>query len=363
MSTQLKMGWIAPLPARRDRIDTVCEANNPINRVTTSRNFRCPTGSGWITCLLSLILGQLAGAQSPSPRLTLDNGGGFVIFSPDGTRLAGQVSGKIWRATDVRIWETASGKELALLKGHRGGIWQLAFSPDGKRLISNENYEAKVWDLVKKTELRTLKLPAFTRTLTFLGDANRIATGHDDGRVIFWDIQSGRRVETLRGHTDWVTDLVLSDDGKLLASASIDMTARIWSVAEAKSLRTLRGHTWYLNRVALDSQANRLATSSDDMTAKIWDVSSGACLHTLGGHADWVVGLALSPNGRWLATGGSDHIVKLWDTETGQEVVTIDGHTDRVGCVRFSPDGETLVTASLDKTIKLWDVDALVSSE
>jgi WD40 repeat protein len=97
-----------------------------------------------------MILGASATAESPTPRLTISNGGGFVIFSADGTRLAGQVSGKIWRATDVKIWEVSTGKELAVLTGHSGGIWQVAFSPDGTRIVSCENYETKVWDLEER---------------------------------------------------------------------------------------------------------------------------------------------------------------------------------------------------------------------
>jgi WD40 repeat protein len=317
----------------------------------------------WIVCFLSITLGPPATAEPPMPRLTISGGGGYVIFSPDGTRLAGQVPGKIWRATDVKVWEIPTGKVLAVLKGHSGGIWQLAFNPNGQRLISNDNYETKVWDLENKKEFRSLKMPNFTRTITFLGDGKQIATGHEDGRVILWDIETARPVRTLRGHTDWVTDLVLSNDGKLLGTASIDMTARIWDVAEGKVVQTLSGHTWYLNRLAFGPQAKRLATSSDDKTAKIWDVATGKALFTLRGHNEWVVGVAFSPDGKWVATGGGDHTVRVWDARTGEEVVTIHEHADHVGCVKFSPDGRTLATASLDKTIKLWDVDSLVSGE
>ena len=317
----------------------------------------------WIVCLLSITVGRSAMAEPPMPLLTIDGGGGNVIFSPDGTQLAGQVPGKIWRATDVKLWAFPTGKELAVMKAHSGGIWQLSFSPNGKRLVSNDNYTTKVWDLETNTELRSLKMPAFTRTITFLGDGKEIATGHDDGRVILWDVETARRGRILRGHTDWVTDLDLSSDGKFLASASIDMTARVWELAKGETIQTLSGHTWYLNRVAFGPQAKRLVTSSDDLTARIWDVATGKALFTLRGHNEWVVGVAFSPNGKWVVTGGSDHAVRIWDASTGEEIVTINQHSDRVGCVRFSPDGQTLATASLDKTIKLWDVDSLVSAE
>jgi WD40 repeat protein len=317
----------------------------------------------WFACIASIILPRCGLGETVTPIMTIEADGGYVVFSPDGKRFAGRVPGKSWRTTDVRVWEVASGKELFVLKGHTNGIWKISFSPDGKRLVTNENWEAKTWDLEQKKAIRSFKTPAFTRSSVFLSDGKRIATGHDNGRVLLWDADTGRRAGTLNGHTDWVVDLVLSPDGKHLASASVDMTAKIWDLETGKAIRTLSGHTWYLNRVDFGLNGERLVTSSDDMTAKIWNLKTGEELFTLRGHNEWVVGVALSPDGKWAVTGGNDGTARIWDATTGKKILTISDHAKRVSGVAFSPDGRILATAGHDKTIRLWDVHALTARE
>lgn len=294
----------------------------------------------------------------PKELRTLTKSSGFVLFSPDGKKLAGSVSGKTWRATDVRIWDLASGKPQTTLQGHTGGIWQMSFSPDGKLLATNDNYSAIIWDLAKEKQLRTIKLPAFTRSIRFLPDGKQIVTGHDDGRIRFWDINSGQLQRAFRGHTDWVPSLVLSHDGKLLVSASVDMTARIWDLQSGKQLKVFRGHKWYLNSVDISPDGRQLVTGSDDSTAKIWDVGSGSELFTLRGHNEWVRRVAFSKDGKYVVTGGDDKTARIWDAKTGKLLHTISAHAERLSGIAFSPDGRTLATASGDSMIKLWSFPA-----
>ncbi len=314
-----------------------------------------------IACVLWCTLATAASAEPPKPIMTLE--GRYAALSPDGKRLVGSVPGKSWRATDLKVWDVATGQVLMLMKGHTNNIWQVSFSPDGKRLASNENWVVNVWDLEARREISSFKTPEFTRCVIFICDGKQLATGHDDGRVILWDVKTSRRVRTLKGHVDWVPGLVLSADGKHLASASVDMTAKVWDLETGNAIRTLKGHTWYLNRVAFGPLGKRLATSSDDMTARIWDLETGDELLVLRGHTDWVVAVAFSPDGKWVATGSSDHTARLWDATTGNELLTIGGHTERVGCVTFSPDGKTLVTADNNNVVKLWDVHSLFPRE
>lgn len=310
-----------------------------------------------VVCGLIVLLAGHCAAEPLKPIRTLEKSG-YVVFSPDGKWLAGTVAGKTWRATDLKLWEVATGKELMVLAGHSGGIWQMAFSPDGKRLASNDNYEVKVWDLERRKEFRSFKAPAFTRSIDFSRDGKRAATGHDDGRVILWDVETGRRAMTLRGHNDWVPGVAFSPEGDRLASASVDMTAKIWDAKTGKVLQTLEGHEWYLNRVAWGPKGKKVITGSDDMTARVWDLETGKSLLTLRGHTDWVVRVAFSPDGKWVATSSGDQTAKIWDARSGEELLTIKAHERRVSCVTFSPDGAIFVTACLDGLVKLWDTQS-----
>ena len=88
-------------------------------------------------------------------------------------------------------------------------------------------------------------------------------------------------LQTLEGHSDWVTSVVFSMDSQRLASGSWDNTVRIWDLATGKHLQTLEGHSDGVSSVVFSADSQRLASSSWDSTVKIWDPATGKQLQTL----------------------------------------------------------------------------------
>ena len=194
-------------------------------------------------------------------------------------------------------WNPATADEpkagLATLP-HRGGVLAVAFSPDGKTMV----------------------------------------TGCGDGNIASWDAKTGKTKATNKGHTGWVNSVAFSPDGKTLASGSGDKTIKLWDVATGKEQATLKGHTdsVYLRGVQSGRQDAGLGRASDK-TIKLWDVATGKEQATLKGHTDWVSSVAFSPDGKTLASGSDDKTIKLWDVATGKEQATLKGHTS-VGVLR-----------------------------
>jgi WD40 repeat protein/serine/threonine protein kinase len=275
-----------------------------------------------------------------------------VAFSPDGRRLA-----SAGQDGTVRVWETATGRHLLTLKGHTGQVWGVAFSPDGKHLASaGEDRTAKLWDAA--TGQNTLTFKGHTGAVlgvAFRPDGRQLASASSDWTVKVWSVATGRQLRPLEGHTGPVRAVAFCQDGKQLASAGEDQTVRLWDAGTGQYLRKLEGHTGGVYGVAFSPDGKHLASVSWDATGKVWDATTGQPIHTLKGHTIGVLGLAFSPDGRQLASAGRDATVRVWDPATGQETLTLKTHTGRFSGVAFSPDGRRLAAAGMDGVVRVWD--------
>src|SRR5262249_47569579 len=143
----------------------------------------------------------------------------LLAFSSDGKRLAGCAQ------KTVRVWDLATGGEILALKGHTEGIISVAFSPDGRRLITwSHDRTIRVWDATAVPERRTIEVNrGFLFGLTGIAyspDGRRLATAGGDNSVKVWDPATGQQVQTLVGHTSVVESVAFSPDGRHLASGS-----------------------------------------------------------------------------------------------------------------------------------------------
>jgi WD40 repeat protein len=275
-----------------------------------------------------------------------------VAFSPDGHRAA--TGGNDGTA---RLWDAASGRELAVLRGHASGVAAVAFSPDGRRLATaSVDRTARLWDVASGTQFAVLEGHlSQLDAVAFSPDGGRVATASGDRTLRLWDAASGKSVAVLEGgHTGLVAALAFSPDGRRLATAGDDRTARLWDAASGKQL-VLRGHDAFVEAVAFSPDGRRLATAGADRTARLWDAASGEQLAVLEGHRSGVAAVAFSPDGRRLATAGHEGTARLWDAASGTPLAVLEGHTERVRCIAFSPDGGRLATASDDRTARVWD--------
>ncbi len=112
-------------------------------------------------------------------------------------------------------------------------------------------------------------------SVAFSLDGKRLVTGSFDKSAKIWDLQSGKQILSLQGHTSSVNSVAFSPDGQRLATCSSDKTAIIWDIQSGKQILRLQGHTSSVNSVAFSPDGQRLATGSSDKTVIIWDLKSG----------------------------------------------------------------------------------------
>jgi WD40 repeat protein/serine/threonine protein kinase len=162
-------------------------------------------------------------------------------------------------------------------------------------------------------------------------------------------------IRQLIGHSDWVSSVAYSPDGKTAVSGAWDNTLILWNLATGKPIRTLTGHIDHVSAVAFSPDGKTIASASWDRTVMLWDVASGAAIHTLRAHRERVTSVAFSPDGKQLLSGAWDGTAILWDVAQGQVNRELTGHTDKVSSVAFSPNGLDIVTGSWDNTLILWE--------
>jgi WD40 repeat protein len=290
------------------------------------------------------------------------DGGGFTRaeFSPDGRLLAltkwDHV--EIWRVPDGPAWDKGT-QMLHILGGHILGVRSVAFSSDGRRLVSAGRNDAtlRVWDVATGEAVLTLRTDThgLLEDAVFSGDGRfLVAASRFDATIRLWD---GRRWGVpLSREPAAVWSAAYSRNGRLLATANDRGAVKLWDTADGKVRLSLQADAGRVRFVAFSPDGKTVATAGRDRTVKLWDAATGERKAILQGHADMVNSVAFAPDGVTLATASLDGTVKLWDAATGSERATLTGHGGRVYSVVFAPDGKTLATASRDQTVRVWDV-------
>lgn len=251
-----------------------------------------------------------------------------AVFSPDGTKFA--TGG--WGA-EVRIWDSASGKELQRFPAGGTYVFSLAFSPNGRQLA--------------------------------------IGVNDKPNYVKIWDVQAGKLTKSYPGHGDAVVSVAFSRDGQRLLTSSYDQTARLYDLTSGQST-VFRRHDGWVWSARFSPDETQVVTAGQDGSVIVWD-AHGKALHTFLGHVGPVYAAVFSPNGKQVASGGYDTRVLLWDPnevapfdmkslvakeKTAPKLAyrALEGHGAAVRAIRFGQDGKTLVSGGNDNTVRVWDI-------
>jgi WD40 repeat protein len=309
----------APQPTVKVRVLTEFEKNAALG-LAFSPDGKTLAFATWQGLVKVLDLNTNKELPAPKP---LNDWACSVAFSPDGTLLVagggsefkperngGKTTGQI------KVWDTAMGKELGELIGHTNKVFSAAFSPDGKTL----------------------------------------ATGSADQTVRLWNVATRQQRAVLEGHADAIWCVAFSPNGNTVASASADHTVKLWDVNTGKERSTLEGHKDEVRAVAFSPDGKTLATGSADWTVRLWDLQTANERAVLDKHRGGVQSVAFTSDGKTLASGSLDETVRLWNVASGTERTTLRGHRSGISAITFSPNDRTLASAGMDDAVRLWDL-------
>ncbi len=321
-----------------------------------------------------------------------------LAFGPDGRTLASGDSRAI-----VTIWDVATGQPIRALRGHKEPIFQVAYSADGRILVSagSEKDGFLLWNTETGQLLRRIDSPpadfalgAGDRTLVAIasgrkkvqawdvatgapagtvlddagpgvfnaialsGDRKLLAVGRDDGTIQLVEAATGRLIQSFRDHRNPVPIhfLEFTPDGRSLASiGGPSPVVLMWEIPSGRLMRTLQGRSVTFQAVALSPDGVHLAGAGHDSTIQVWDTTRDPEARSLD-HSGRAYSVAFAPDGSYFAATIEDGTVALRDAATGQVTRTLAGHDGAVLSVAIDREGRRAATGGVDRTVRIWEL-------
>jgi WD40 repeat protein len=259
-----------------------------------------------------------------------------------------------------RIWDAATGIQVATFTLPGGAYLTPIYSPDGQRILTVNGSETyvRVWD-ASTGESRGVIAVQNSKivALAFSADGQRIVTLSADGRARIFDAAGRAQLAEIRVQpnvTDFNSDVAFSPDGRRLLVSGLGLVLVIDSATGATGLQ-IRAFDKESYPVVEFSPDGRfiIAANQPDGKARIWDVSTGGQVRELSSSAK-ILHAAFSPDGRRISTADHGGHIGVWDAATGAQLASMEAQGVVSGAI-FSPDGRRLLTLSADHTARIWD--------
>jgi WD40 repeat protein/serine/threonine protein kinase len=294
------------------------------------------------------------------------------------------------------LWRVCHCPRL-VLEGHAGVVYGLAFSPDGKTLISSGvDHKVIVWDLSTGQQRACWEdFQDDVNCVRFSSDGRLLATGEEDRRVRIWDVASGRVVQSLSGFSLPVAAVFFAPDDTHLLVSEIRWPDRtgytsVWDLRSGQQETRFEASMFALSPDGCAALLHRGLWNWTDERERLAPTGLGAALvdspcagvvlsdgatvalgglrhlisvqrlpgresvTTLHGHTGAIRSLDFSAGANLLASGADDGVVRLWDTLTWDLHGVLPRESGRIWTVAFSPDGNRLATGGDDGKIRLW---------
>ncbi len=314
-----------------------------------------------------------------------------IRFSPDGKHFASVSDDGL-----LKVWETATGNNVFVLKGHTAGMNQLAWHPDGKRIFTTANDNSiKVWDINTPGEvtfkasvvgpwnapvspdgnllapvnsdtyfalynLNTGNKQVFLDSLTafssvFSTDGKYVATGNRN--INIYQIETGKKIMTGKGHTGVVYGMDYNKDLNLFVTAG-DKTVRLWKANDTAAFKTISTISNVFT-AKFSSDGNNIYAGCTDGKVKIISTQSWQVTDSLQSGTT-VFNMAVSADGKYMVTSGNAEVI-AWNLKK-KKSIALKGHTKWVYGAAFHPALPLAVTVSYDRTVRFWDVENSINT-
>jgi WD40 repeat protein len=262
--------------------------------------------------------------------------------------------------------KTPSGKGAKA--AHISLVESMAFSPDGKLLVTGSFQELTIWDaamgVVKQRIAGSMDKPSpfadRVVAIAFSADGKYFATGGgaptEDGEIKIFQTEGAKLLTDIKnGHSDTVFGVAFSPDGKHLATCAADKFVKVFEVPGGKLVKSFEGHTHHVMGVGWTPDGKKIASCGADNFVKVWDYEKGEKIRDMQGHSKQVTQLFFVGKTPQFLTVSGDASVRMWNADNGGNVRQYPGATDFLYCVSASTDGTVVAAGGEDGVVRIYN--------
>jgi WD40 repeat protein/uncharacterized caspase-like protein len=197
----------------------------------------------------------------------------------------------------------------------------------------------------------------FITSVAVSANGRLVVTGSEDRTACIWDAATGKEIRSLKGHTKEISDVAFSPDGRYVLTGSYDLTVRLWETETGREVRRFEGYSNRIRSVALTPNMRYVLTATDDSAVRILEVATAQPLDRYPTDLEGDRPVAFSMDGRFVLTGGRE--TKLRDAESGALIRSYGRVLPLKGSLVFSPDGRfILVGGPTPTSLQLWSTES-----
>lgn len=273
----------------------------------------------------------------------------FAVAYADDVLVSGSRDG------EVRVWDAHTGELRHVLGGHASWTWPLLLDvPRGEVVVGDADGVLRVWDLATGA-VRHVLPGGRGAVYGAVRCGELVVAGYRGGGVLLWDTRSGRLAGELPAPPGPIFRIAADPSGGLVAAAGEHGTVALWRLPSGERL-DLAGHTTarHVYTLAFHPTRPRLVSGGSDGAVLLWDTADGTLVHRCTRHTSAIYGAAFGARGD-LVTGERAGTLIVRDGGTGAVRRALVGHTGSVWPFAFHPDGSQLAVSDDQFTLRLWD--------